>query len=96
MPRRELLSPAQRESLLSIPIKRASLIEHYILDEQDLTFLRQRRGAHNRIGMAVQLAILRHPGRALQPEESPPAELLNFLAAQLKADASDWMQYAVC
>jgi len=45
MPRRELLSPVQRESLLAIPTDRADLMEHYILSEQDLAFIRQRRGA---------------------------------------------------
>jgi hypothetical protein len=44
--------------------------------------------------MAVQLAFLRHPGRGVQPGESPPNELLNFLAAQLKADGTVWAQYA--
>jgi hypothetical protein len=44
--------------------------------------------------MAVQLAFLRFPGRALQPDETPPDELLSFLAAQLKADGMVWAQYA--
>jgi TnpA family transposase len=69
-------------------------MEHYILSEQDLALIRQRRGANNRIGMAVQLAFLRFPGRALQPDETPPDELLSFLAAQLKADGMVWAQYA--
>ena len=70
MPRRELLSPAQRQSVLALPTDRTDLMEHYILSERDLTFIRQRRGANNRVGMAVQLAFLRFPGRALQPGES--------------------------
>jgi len=37
---------------------------------------------------------LRHPGRGVQAGESPPNELLNFLAAQLKADGTVWAQYA--
>jgi hypothetical protein len=80
-------------------IKRRSLSQlnhssHYILSEQDLSFIRQRRGANNRMGMAVQLALWRFPGRALQPGESPPDELLNFLEAQLKTDGTVWAQYA--
>jgi len=50
MPRREILSPAQREALLVIPVDRASLIEHYVLSEQDLSLIRRRRGDHNRLG----------------------------------------------
>ena len=58
MPRREILSPAQREALLAIPVERAGLIEHYVLSEQDISLVRQRRGDHNRLGIAVQLALL--------------------------------------
>ena len=39
MPRREILSPAQREELLIIPVDRAGLIEHYVLSEQDLSLI---------------------------------------------------------
>jgi TnpA family transposase len=69
-------------------------MEHYILSEQDLALIRQRRGANNRIGMAVQLAFLRFPGRALQPDETPPDELLSSLAAQLKADGRGYTREA--
>jgi hypothetical protein len=65
MPRREILSPAQREELLAIPVDRAGLIEHYVLSEQDLSLIRQRRGDQNRLGIALQLALLRFPGTAL-------------------------------
>ena len=59
MPRREILSPAQREALLVIPVDRAGLIEHYVLSEQDLSLIRQRRGDHNRLGIAVQQSLAR-------------------------------------
>ena len=75
MPRREILSPAQREALLAIPVDLAGLIEHYVLSEQDISLVRQRRGDHNRLGIAVQLALLRFPGSALQGDETPPKRL---------------------
>jgi hypothetical protein len=78
MPRREILSPAQREALLVIPVDRAALIEHFVLSEQDLSLIRQRCGAQNRLGIAVQLSLLRFPGTALQADETPPQELINF------------------
>ena len=80
---RELLSSSQREALEAIPVDRAGLIEHYVLSDQDLSLIRRRRGAQNRLGIAVQLAILRYPGRALLPNETPPKELLTFLSRQL-------------
>jgi TnpA family transposase len=46
------------------------------------------------LGLAVQLALLRYPGRALRPNETPPAELLAFLAQQLGLSASAWARYA--
>jgi TnpA family transposase len=87
-------SSAQREALEGIPLDRAALIEHYVLSVQDLSLIRRRRGAQNRLGLAVQLALLRYPGRALLPDETPPAELLTFLARQLGLSPSAWTGYA--
>jgi hypothetical protein len=61
MPRREILSPAQREELLAIPVDRADLIEHYVLSEQDLSLIRQRRGDQNRLGIRVLGTSARKP-----------------------------------
>jgi TnpA family transposase len=94
MPRREILSPAQRQALLEIPVDRAGLIKHYVLSEQDISLIRQRRGDHNRLGIAVQLALLRFPGTALQADETPPKELINFLARQLHVPSGAWDGYA--
>ena len=91
---RELLSSSQREALEAIPVDRAGLIEHYVLSDQDLSLIRRRRGAQNRLGIAVQLAILRYPGRALLPNETPPQELLTFLSRQLDLSPAAWASYA--
>jgi TnpA family transposase len=91
---RELLSSPQREALEAIPVDRAGLIEHYVLSDQDLSLIRRRRGAQNRLGLAVQLALLRYPGRTLLPNETPPMELLTFLARQLDLSPSAWASYA--
>jgi len=91
---RELLSSAQREAFEAVPLDRAALIEHYVLSDQDLSLIRRRRGAQNRLGLAVQLGLLRYPGRALLPDETPPAELLTFLARQLGLSPGAWAGYA--
>ena len=55
MPRRSLLTPAERASLLAFPTTDDELIRHYTFSEFDLASIRQRRGNHNRLGFAVQL-----------------------------------------
>ena len=91
---RELLSSSQREALEAIPVDRAGLIVHYVLSGQDRSLIRRRRGAQNRLGLAVPLALLRYPGRALLPNETPPQELLTFLARQLDPSPAAWASYA--
>ena len=49
MPRRELLSPAQREELLAFPTEEADLLRHYTFNTHDLAVIRRRRGDHNRL-----------------------------------------------
>src|ERR1017187_2836811 len=94
MPRRELLSPAQREELLNFPTDERSLIRHYTLTSKDLAIIRQHRSDQNRLGFAVQLCSLRFPGQALQVDESPPPPLVSFLASQLQVPLSSWDSYA--
>lgn len=49
MPRRSILSAAERQSLLALPDSRDELIRRYTLSESDLSIIRQRRGAANRL-----------------------------------------------
>jgi TnpA family transposase len=67
MPRRRILSSAERSSLLAAPAAEAERIRLFSLSESDLSVIRQRRGAHNRLGFAVQLCSLRYPGVTLAP-----------------------------
>ena len=94
MPRRELLTPAQRDQLLAFPTDEAELIRLYSLGDADFAFLRPHRGVHNRLGVAVQIAYLRFPGRPIARDETPHAPLLTMVAAQLRAPASAWALYA--
>lgn len=94
MPRRSLLTSAERAGLLAIPATDDELIRLYSFSEIDLAAIRQRRGSHNRLGFAVQLCYLRHPGVALPPEAEPPASLLSIIAGQLRIDPGIWPLYA--
>ena len=62
MPRRSILSAAERESLLVLPDSKDDLIRHYTLSDTDLSIIRQRRGPANRLGFAVQLGLVRDLG----------------------------------
>ena len=84
MPRRSILSAAERESLLALPDAKDDLIRYYTFSESDLSLIRQRRGPANRLGFAVQLCYLRFPGIILGPEETPFTPLLVLAADQLK------------
>lgn len=94
MPRRSLLTPAERTGLLAFPTTDDELIQHYTFAEPDLSVIRQRRGSHNRLGFAVQLCYLRYPGFALPTDAEPPAFLLNIVGRQLRIEPDVWPQYA--
>ncbi len=95
MPRRSLLTSAERASLLAFPTTDEALIRHYTFSESDLASVRQRRGNHNQLGFAVQLCYLRYPGFALPTQGEPPAPLLAFIGRQLQIDPDSWPQYAM-
>ena len=84
MPRRELLTAAQREALLAFPEEEENLLRYYVLSVRDMAVVRQHRGDHNRLGFAVQFCYLRYPGRVLAENEAPPAALIGMVAAQLQ------------
>jgi TnpA family transposase len=92
MPRRSILSATERESLLALPDAKDELIRHYTFNETDLSVIRQRRGAANRLGFAVQL-YLRFPGIFLGVDEPPFPPLLRMVAAQLKVPVESWNEY---
>ena len=94
MPRRELLTPTERAQLLALPDDEGELIRLVTLSRVDLTFIRQHRGDHNRLGIAVQMSYLRGPNRVLGPREPPHAPLLGIVAAQLRVPPAAWSMYA--
>ncbi len=83
MARRQLLTEKQTATLLDPPTDRRDLVRHYMLSAADLATIRRCRGDHNRLGRAVMLCYLRHPGRPLRTDERPPAALLSFVAEQI-------------
>lgn len=65
MARRQLLTEEERRLLFGLPTDRDALARHYTFTRTELDLIAVRRGDANRLGFAVQLALLRHPGLPL-------------------------------
>ncbi|MBN6180901.1 DUF4158 domain-containing protein, partial [Escherichia coli] len=59
MPRRSILSAAERESLLALPDPKYDPGRAYTSNDTDLAISRQRRGPSTRLCVAVKLCYLR-------------------------------------
>jgi TnpA family transposase len=89
-----LLTDEERRLLLGVPRDPDSLARHYTLTRSDQELVSHRRGAANRLGFAVQLALLRHPGRALPNMDEPVDALVGWLAAHLELPVAAFTEYA--
>ncbi|MEO5779797.1 MAG: DUF4158 domain-containing protein [Arthrobacter oryzae] len=96
---RSLLTPAERDQILAMPTGTEDLAASYTLSDADMSLIRQRRGNADRLGFAVQLALLRHPGITLAEDTQVPPELGCWLASRLakglpagKEDRAAWRQ----
>ena len=94
MPPRHILSPQSRVALFDPPTDPAAIVRHYTFSPEDMGLIRLRRRAPNRIGFAVNLAYLRFPGRVLGVEETPPVDMLAFIAGQIGCAPSEFSLYA--
>ena len=94
MSRRTLLSPEQRTRVFAIPTSTAEMARHYVLSAEDLALVRSKRRAVNRLGFAIQLCLLRHPGLGPGPGDHPPEAMLAFVASQVGASPADFAEYA--
>ena len=94
MAHRRLLTDEERRALLGIPLDADSMARCFTLSRADQNLVAERRGDANRIGFAVQLALLRHPGIALAHLEQPVEPLVQWLAKQLEISAAPFADYA--
>ncbi len=91
---RPLLKTSQWSDLVAIPSDEEGLIRHFTLSGEDIDRVLARRGENNQLGFAVQLCLMRYPGRALGPTETPPSAMLGFVAQQLELDPGVFDDYA--
>ena len=94
MAKRKLLKVQDREKVFDIPADKDSLIRHYSLTAADRLEIELRRREHNRLGFAVQLCLMRYPGRVLGADETPPRAMLRYVADQIGADPEAFTLYA--
>jgi len=94
MARRDLFNDDERRRLFGLPESEAEIIRHYTLTPADLEYAADRHGAHNRLGFAVQLCLLRHPGFGLRSGEPVPEALLDYLAHQVGVPAAAFRDYS--
>ena len=84
MASRRLVPPSVREALLGIPSAIASLERNYLLADDDLDWIGTRRRPENRLGLALHIALLRHPGQGWHDDTEPPAPLVAWLVEQIE------------
>lgn len=94
MARRRLVSDAAWAELMALATEDRDLMRHYVLSADDLSVLRTKRSPANRLGQALVLCAMRHPGRALGPNEVPPPAMLAFVAEQLDVEPAAFADYA--
>ncbi|NKX68291.1 Tn3 family transposase (plasmid) [Labrenzia sp. 5N] len=94
MGRRKLINASEAQTLLGLAVDEDSLICHYTLDAGDRLECELRRRAHNQLGFAVQLCVMRHTGRLLGEGELPPTVIIEYLADQLDIEPRHFSIYA--
>jgi Domain of unknown function (DUF4158) len=92
MGRRDLLSNEERALLFGIPETREGLINHYTLSRSDMEMIMSRRQPTTRLGFALQLSLLRHPGFGMAGH-TDFEPLVGYLAEQLNIPPIEFSSY---
>jgi TnpA family transposase len=71
------------------------MVRHYTLSEADLAAVSLKRGSANRLGFAVQLCLLRYPGRPLRTVEAVPLPVIEHIASQVGAPPEAFAEYTL-
>ncbi len=89
------LNPEQRHALTQIPsdLSDRDIARHYTFTEKERELINRRRRASNRLGFAVQLALLKFPGRTLMEVKEVPRAVLTAIAEQVDVPASAFTSY---
>jgi hypothetical protein len=85
---RQILTDEERRALLGVPQDPDTLARLFTLSRPDRHLVAERLSDASRLGFAVQLALLRHPGTVLANLDQSPEPLVIWLAAQLDIPAA--------
>ena len=94
MAQRRLLTEGEREQLFGVPTDRDALARYYTLTRADQDLVATRRGDSNRLGFAVQLALLRHHGFTLVQADGSMDTLVAWMATHLSVQAAVFAEYS--
>jgi TnpA family transposase len=89
------LNPEQRHAFIQIPadLSERDIARYYTFTEKERELINRRRRASNRLGFAVQLALLKFPGRTLMEVKDVPRPVLTAIAEQVDVPASAFASY---
>jgi len=89
-----LLRPEQRALFTRVPdLTVREIARHYTFSPHDLSIIARHRRRGNRLGFAVQVALLRFPGRALTDLPEVPAPILTYIADQVGVPVNAFDDY---
>lgn len=94
MARRSLLTAKNRQELFGIPEGPKQLTRFHTLSREDHDLIRTRRRDENRLGLAIHIALLRHPGQGWIDGAVLPKPFISWLAEQLAMPNVDLTEYA--
>ncbi len=91
-----LLTDDQRTEITQISqnISEYEIIKYYTFSSYDIDIIKKHRRSYNRLGFAVQLALLRNPGCTLSYASDIPLSVLSYIAEQIQVDAKEFELYA--
>ncbi len=90
---RELLTTEQRKILMEMSEDDLIGGTCYTFSNQDLEIINKRRREENRLGFAMQLAVLRYPGWSYTHVKDIPDSVKQYIAKQINADHSSLRLY---
>ncbi|HGW3612250.1 TPA: Tn3 family transposase [Enterococcus faecium] len=90
---RELLTPEQRQAFMQIPEDEWILGTYFTFSKRDLEIVNKRRREENRLGFAVQLAVLRYPGWPYTHIKSITDSVIQYISKQIGVSPSSLDHY---